>query len=212
MYSKINEFPRDLRTFALEGEFGALETMTDWPKQAPEGVAIICHPHPLHQGTMHNKVVTTLARACSELNLATVRFNFRGVGNSAGVYGDVAGEIADLRTVLAWVRSVVPDLPVWLLGFSFGSYISAAVANDTEIAKLVSVAPAVNHMDYHKLSDIACPWLVVAAEADEIVPFADIQAFVDNAPAKLKFEVISGASHFMHGKLLELREIVKAFA
>lgn len=194
----------------LAGPVGQLEAMTTWPEQGePKGVAIICHPHPLHQGTMRNKVVAMLAKTMQQLDLATVRFNYRGVGQSEGSYGEMVGEIEDLQAVLAWVREQLPGLEVWLLGFSFGSFISASVANqDPHIKQLISVAPAVNHAEYQILTKISCPWLVIAAEEDEIVPFAEVQAFALQPPSPLTFVSLVGTSHFFHGKLIDLRETI----
>ena len=96
------DFPRNTQTFLLPGPSGDLELITTWPEQEPNDVAIICHPHPLHQGSMHNKVVTMLAKTFDELSLATVRFNYRGVGRSAGQYGNIDGEIEDLLAIKSW--------------------------------------------------------------------------------------------------------------
>jgi len=132
-------------SFMLPGPAGQLEALVSTPQQnARETVAIICHPNPLFEGTMHNKVVTTIAKAFDLLGLTTVRFNYRGVGKSEGEYGETIGETEDCLAIVDWVQKTYPNYSLWLSGFSFGAYISASVANQMAVAQLVSIAPAVN--------------------------------------------------------------------
>lgn len=196
----------------LPGPAGDLECLTDYPADAAVNtVVIICHPHPLYQGTMHNKVVTTLARAYAELGMATVRFNYRGVGKSAGEYGNVEGEVLDALAVYDWVRSVLPECRIAMAGFSFGAFIAASVASQKACEHLVSVAPAVNHAAYESLVNIDCPWLIVQGEADEVVPVDEVIAWENQLTTPHQFVLLPGVSHFFHGKLLELREQVTQF-
>lgn len=206
----IPDFPRQaLHTLYLPGMCGDLELMTTWPGQMPRHIALICHPHPLHGGTMHNKVVTTLAKTFDKAGLATVRFNYRGVGRSAGCYGDIHGEIADLQTVKKWVETVLPQQRFCLAGFSFGSFIAASVTNqDDNIDQLVTVAPAVNHVDFGDLLNIRCPWLVIHGDQDEVVSFEAVCKFASNPPSPLQFVTLADAGHFFHGKLLQLQQAV----
>ncbi len=121
-------FPENDAHILIEGEAGQLELLTTSPDDQStqnKGVAIICHPHPLHQGTMNNKVVHTLSKAFHNKGLYTVRFNYRGVGKSEGSYGDSIGEVADLLSVLKWVDSVLDSPAIYLAGFSFGAFIAA---------------------------------------------------------------------------------------
>lgn len=203
-------FPTEEKAeFFLAGPAGKLEVRSTWPSKAPKGVAIICHPHPLYGGTMDNKVVTTLVKAMEELGLATVRFNFRGIGHSEGRYGNIIGEIEDLKAVKVWVNSVLVGTPIWLAGFSFGSYIAAAMADvSSDVSWLITVAPAVNHGDFTHLTHIQCPWLILQGDADEVVPYADVAAFATDPPVPVTFITIADASHFFHGKLLQLRELI----
>lgn len=202
-------FPHENSVLMIDGPSGQLELMTTWPDSgAPAGVGVICHPDPRQEGTMHNKVVTTLARAFSQLNLATVRFNFRGVGGSEGQYGEVQGELADLRAVIAWVKKTWPEQPLWLAGFSFGSYISALAATVEKPVRLISIAPPVNRYDFGALKGIHCPWLIVQGDQDEIVPFEQVNIFAKNPPVPVTFIVMPGVTHFFHGRLIELREHV----
>jgi len=158
---------------------------------------------------MHNKVVTTAARAFDQLGITTVRFNYRGVGKSEGVYGEVRGEIDDLKAVVAWVQERWPDQTIWLAGFSFGSFISASVANETDIVeRLISIAPAVNWHDFTTLTNVRCPWLVISSDSDEVVPFTEVGPWLENPPSPMEVVIVPGASHFFHGRLIELRNIL----
>ncbi len=202
-------FPSETRTFLLSGAVGNLEVMTTWPAREPHGVALICHPHPLKQGTMHNKVVTILAKAFDKLGLATVRFNYRGVGASEGSYGNMSGEIEDLLAVKAWVNTVLPGKPCYLAGFSFGGFIAASVAHQADdVNHLVTVAPAVNHADFSVLTKVNCPWLIVQGDQDDIVPYADVFNFTQHPPSPLKLITIADTGHFFHGQLMRLQAIV----
>lgn len=194
----------------LSGPEGRLEALTTWPPiESCQAVVIVCHPHPLYHGTMYNKVVTTLAKSFERLGFATVRFNYRGVGQSAGEYGHMTGEIADLMAVKAWVERVLPGMPIALAGFSFGSYIAASVANQCpEVLELVTVAPAVNHADFSQLTAIQCPWRLIMGEADEVVPYEEVRAFADHPPSPLDFISLPATSHFFHGRLVELQAAV----
>ena len=204
----MSTFPRQETTLNINGPVGQLEAITTWPESGePKGVAIICHPHPQYRGTMRNKVVTTLAKTMEQIGLATVRFNYRGVGASEGSYGEIQGEIEDLEAVQAWVGQVLPELDTWLLGFSFGSFISASVANrEHDVVQLINVAPAVNHTDYQQLTDIRCPWLMIHGELDDVVPYSEVKTFAKNPPSPVKLISMPETTHFFHGKLVELRE------
>ena len=199
-------------TQCIPGPAGQIEVLSQAPDgQVATATAIICHPNPLHGGTMHNKVVTTIHQAMHHLSLRTVRFNYRGVGRSEGVYGDTVGEQQDLATVIAWVQQQWPETIIWLAGFSFGTYISAAVQHQTQVAtQLISVAPAVDRYDYQSLTRIDCPWWVVATDADEVVPFSAVEPWLANPPSPIHSHIIHGASHFFHGQLIVLREHLKS--
>ena len=140
---EAREFPSEHGEFLLRGPVGMLECAADVPEPDCERPAtiIICHPHPLHGGTMHNKVVTILERSMRELGLRTVRFNFRGTGESEGEHDDGYGETDDLFAVAEWVRRTRPQDSLWLGGFSFGSYITLRAALNLDIGQLISIAP-----------------------------------------------------------------------
>lgn len=161
---------------------------------------------------MHNKVVTTVARALLNLGFATVRFNYRGVGRSSGEYGHTHGELVDLETVIVWVREVLPSQPLWLAGFSFGSYISARAAQLLRPARLISIAPPVNHYDFHSFTGMDFPWLVIQGDEDEVVPFQEVKTWAEHPPSPLTLSIMPNASHFFHGRLIELRELIIKWA
>lgn len=202
---------------ALAGPAGALQAVVEAPPDAAAtAFMVVCHPHPLHGGTMDNKVVTTLARTAHEFGVPTIRFNYRGVGNSAGSYDHGRGETDDALAVIAWGRQRWPGAALWLAGFSFGAVVSlrAAVSPQVgEVARLVTVAPALgrNFHDAGEITAPSCPWLVVQGEADEVVdPQQNIQWLQQVQPAP-RLAVLPGVGHFFHGQLGALQEQVRSF-
>ncbi|MBW5802860.1 alpha/beta fold hydrolase [Coxiella endosymbiont of Ornithodoros amblus] len=195
--------------FLIQGPVGQLEVTITRPKVIEKSMTgIICHPHPLHGGTINNKVVATLAKALDKLGLKTVRFNFRGVGKSQGQYDNGVGEAEDLKSVLRWVKHSWPQDDIWLAGFSFGAYIAAKVANSQKIARLISIAPPVFYEGFDALTQMTAAWLIIQGDQDEVVPFEQLKAFVNQVSSPVEFVVMSGASHFFHGRLIELRELL----
>jgi uncharacterized protein len=189
----------------VAGPAGALVTAVDAPAGRPRGVAVVCHPHPQHGGTMDNKVVQTLARAFVQLGHTSVRFNFRGIGGSAGGWDEGRGEIDDALAVIAAHR--VAGLPLLLAGFSFGGYVASQAA--TRLAepatRLALVGPAVVNFN---VAPVPSDTLVVHGELDDVVP---LPAVFDWArPQQLPVTVLPGAGHFFHGQLPVLKQIVLA--
>ena len=204
-------FPSESTTLLLDGPAGALEVAVDRSDAAPlTAVAIICHPLPIEGGTMHNKVVTMLARSLRELGLDTVRFNFRGTGNSEGSFDDGVGEADDLRAVAAWVRAQRPDAAVWLAGFSFGAYVSLRMAAELQPSMLISIAPPVGRSwDFDSLVPPTCPWLVIQGEADEVVDPQAVFAWIDTMRDPPDLVRMPDTGHFFHRKLMDLRGAIK---
>lgn len=203
-------FPLIDSTTWVPGSAGKIEAIADLLHNDAPAVAIICHPHPLHGGTMNNKVVTTLARTCRELGLATVRFNFRGVGKSEGEFGHGVGEVSDLLAVVEWVKQSCPNAILWLAGFSFGGFIAASVATEIPVAQLITVAPQVSRFKETKLPSITVPWILVQGEQDEVVSPEEVFTWVETLEFKPQVIRVEGAGHFFHGKLVELRERLKS--
>lgn len=199
-------FPCNTST-RINGPAGALEALTTCPATAhmTGATAIILHPHPLHGGTMHNKVVHTLAGVCNDLGLASVRFNFRGVGDSAGEYGHGEGELADAVAVAEWVRAARPADAIWLAGFSFGGAVALHAAAAVGAARLITVAPALRLFDAANYVSPPCPWLIVQGEADEVVTAAEVRAFLAGFPATPETVFMPEAGHFFHRRLNDLR-------
>lgn len=204
-------FPTDTAGLQLTGPAGVLEVAVDLPSahEARRGVAVLCHPNPPDGGTMHNKVVTMAARALTELGVATVRFNFRGVGQSQGVFDEGRGETLDLLAVADWVRKSRPDDAFWLVGFSFGSWVALQGARQLPVQQMISIAPPVGLRDFTGVLPPPCPWLLVQGENDEIVrPQAvyDWVATLDPPPTLVR---MPETGHFFHRRLLDLRGAIK---
>lgn len=194
----------------MPGPAGRLEVAIDAPPagHAVHGVVVLCHPHPLHGGTLDNKVVATLARSFVQLGWRCVRFNFRGVQGSAGQWDHGHGEVDDALAVIQLQRN--PELPLVLGGFSFGGYVATQAAARLAVggaaaARLVLIAPAAANFT---LAPVPADTLVVHGEADDVVP---LSAVLDWArPQSLPITLVPGAGHFFHGQLTLLKQIVSA--
>lgn len=190
----------------LKGAAGAIEALLDKPADTPRAVAVICHPHPLFQGTMHNKVAHMLARALSDLGALALRFNFRGVGASDGTHDRGDGETEDTITVANWLRERHPDLPLWLGGFSFGAMVALRAAPRLEPAALITVAPPVDRDD--ALTRPPCPWLLLQGEDDDVVGAEAVLAWARGLNPPPEIATFPGVGHFFHGNLNALRDTV----
>ncbi|MBN9288433.1 MAG: hypothetical protein BGO43_05560 [Gammaproteobacteria bacterium 39-13] len=205
-------FPSGETNFLIDGPSGQLELLSFAAKGPAKGVAIICHPHPLQEGTMHNKVVHTLSRAFHRKDLHAIRFNYRGVGKSQGQYGNSVGEIQDLMAVLSWADTVLDNPKIWLAGFSFGAYIAAMGATQHACQQLFTVAPAVTHQPYSEMPLVSCPWTVIQGEADEVVSPSEVFTWFDRhaeQQSQMTLIKLPNASHFFHGDLIVLRTLVE---
>lgn len=167
-------------------------------------VAVLAHPHPLHGGAMDNKVVTTLARMYRRLGVDTVRFNFRGVGASAGSHDQGRGEVEDMLAVARWALARVPGSALLLAGYSFGSAIAAAASEQIAARHLALVAPPVDRYPYAPHGDFACPTTIVLGGADDIVAVDEVSAWARQRARVTNVIVLPEASHFFHGQLTEL--------
>lgn len=194
------------RALTIDGPAGRLEALLDEPERTVPAVAVVCHPHPLHQGTLRNKVVHTMARAFNQLGLPAVRFNYRGVGASEGRYGELTGEAEDALAVVDWARARWPGAAVWVGGFSFGAVVALRVALDTEIAQLVTIAPPVDRLGPDSGEQPTCPWLIVQGDRDELVDCQAVVEWVNNLAPGPQLVVLEGVSHFFHGRLTDLEE------
>ena len=196
----------------IEGPAGRLESLLEVDAAAPpRGAAVVLHPHPLHGGTMHNKVAHTLARSFVRMGFATLRFNFRGTGSSDGKFDEGQGELDDALAATAWLRERYADVPFWLAGFSFGAAIGIRAATEQSPDGLVSVAPAVSRFAAGLESQPDCPWLIIQGDADELVAIDETVSWVDSLAPGPELLILPGAEHFFHGRLVELREAVTEF-
>lgn len=205
-------FPTRSAPVTLAGPAGALELAVDLPEDAVAAlplVAIVCHPLPTEGGTMHNKVVTMTARALRELGATTVRFNFRGAGQSAGAFDEGRGETDDLRVVAAWVRAQRPHNALWLAGFSFGAWIALRAAAELQPGMLITIAPPAGRWDFAGIVLPAMPWLVIQGEADEVVDPQAVYDWLKKAKAQAELVRMPDTSHFFHRKLIDLRGAIK---
>lgn len=180
---------------------GAVETVIEDPEENRRGLALIAHPHPLHGGSMDNKVVTTLAKSAVECGYVAVRPNFRGVGNSDGAFDHGEGETEDLLAVAGFVCPKFGNLPLHLYGFSFGAYVQHRVAQRLAAEHLVMVGPAVS---MYAFEPPAIRTDIIHGEVDELIPLAAVQAYAHQHQVPL--HVIEGADHFFHKKLRALQE------
>lgn len=191
-----------------DGPSGALEVAVDRPEAASRGVAVLAHPHPLHGGTLTNKVVQTLARACVQSGWTAVRLNFRGVGRSEGHYDEGRGELADF---LAVVQAQAAQGPLCLAGFSFGAFVcshaAARLQAQRDIQRLVLVGTAASRFDVAQVAAELQPrTLIIHGEADDTVPLACVLDWA--RPQALPVLVVPGGGHFFHGQLPLLRDLV----
>lgn len=206
-------FPEQNATFLMPGSAGNLEAMIEFPLAVSEHtpVVVICHPHPPDGGTMHNKVVTTLAKAFVESGYISMRFNFRGVGQSQGHYDHGIGELADCLAVLKLVQKHRALAPLALAGFSFGAWVALKASEQILPILMVSIAPPVGFRDFSEIANPLCPWLAVQGLQDEVVDANTVIDWLESQNPRPEISAMPETSHFFHGKLLPLREQVKAF-
>jgi uncharacterized protein len=202
----------------IAGPAGEIEALVETPAEprpddaaSPARFGVVCHPHPLYGGTLDNKVVYTLARAFVELGVPAIRFNFRGVGASAGQYDEGRGETADVLAVIAYGRERWPGAALWLGGFSFGAAVAVRAAAQAAPQRLVAVAPGITRVSVADSDSPACPWLIVQGDADDVVEPAAVLAWADRQATIPSVRVLAGAGHFFHGRLHELRTAVLEF-
>ena len=204
-------FPEASTELLLPGPAGTIEIAVDLPQPQDEraGTAVICHPLPVQGGSMHNKVVVMVERSLRELGLRTVRFNFRGTGQSTGEFDEGRGETLDLLAVAEWVQKVRPNDALWLGGFSFGSYVALLAARHLPVKQMISVAPPVGRWDFSAAIAPPCPWLIVQGEDDDIVEPQKVYEWVDSMADKPTLVRMPETGHFFHRRLMDLRGAVK---
>ena len=209
----MSEFLLDKeKPLLIDGPSGNIEAIVEQLTHDEQGsehsklIAIACHPHPLHGGNMNNKVVTTVARAFQEIGAFSIRFNYRGVGNSDGIYGDLAGEAEDAAAVLNWVKKHFPNYKIALAGFSFGGAVAIRVAQQHPVHQLVTIAPAAYLIDYDLNVAFDFPWLLVHGWEDEVIKIEGILDWCKSLKNPPEMWCLPHASHFFHGKLVCLKK------
>lgn len=206
--------PSIIQNFLINGPIGKLEVTLGEPEPVPKGIAIIAHPHPLHGGTMNNKIIHTLFTTLLELEFITAKFNFRGVGKSEGVFDNGIGEIEDVITVTQTIRNQfnnhLTDLPLLLAGFSFGGAIQLHAAERLNPEYLILVAPSVVNLNAPAVPETTQCALIIQGDKDNIVLPDALLAWA--TPKSQPIVFIPGAEHFFHGKLAILKQVIlKAF-
>ena len=185
---------------------GRLEgILTAVPEQTAADILLVCHPHPLHQGTMHNKVVTTLARMARDLGMQVLRFNFRGVMGSHGVWDEGRGEIDDALAALAWMREQYPTARIHLAGFSFGAYVAAHAASRSNVAGLILVAPATSRFDMASVQVQVPTFVAFNWDDDTVEPDSMNQWLLAQPESQVTSYLKPEGGHFYHGQLTALK-------
>ncbi|HJQ69894.1 MAG TPA: alpha/beta fold hydrolase [Blastocatellia bacterium] len=196
----------------FEGPSGRIEAILKEPAGPVTRAAIVCHPHPLFGGTMHNKVVFRIAKAFEQSGFAALRFNFRGTGRSQGLHDEGRGEQDDLRAAISFIEEKYPGVELWLAGFSFGSAVMLRVACEQGgVRALAAAGVPISKYDFGHIIECAKPKLFVQGELDEFGPAREIERLFAKLAEPKRLKIIRGADHFFEGRLEELSEAVKEF-
>lgn len=191
----------------LEGILKAVEEVSQ-----PSYVGLVCHPHPLYGGTMHNKVVFKTAQVLQMLNIPTLRFNFRGVGHSTGTYDEGRGEMDDVRYALEFLSRRYPGIPALIAGFSFGSWVGLRVAAaDDRVQAMIGLGVPARSFDGNTLQGCHKPKLFIHGSEDDIAPYAQAEQWFEQVPAPKSMIVVQEADHFFQNRLEELQRIIIEF-
>jgi uncharacterized protein len=178
----------------------------------PPFTALVCHPHPLYGGTMHNKVVFKAAQTLQALNIPSLRFNFRGVGRSTGSYDEGRGEMDDARYALEFLSRRYPGVPAIISGFSFGAYVGLMVAaSDDRVQAMIGLGVPARMFDGNSLQNSHQPKLFIHGTADEVAPYDQAQQWFELVPAPKRMIAVQGADHFFQGRLEEVQAIITDF-
>jgi uncharacterized protein len=204
--------PRKIESLFLAGPAGRLETLLEEPDEPATGIALVCHPHPQHGGTMHNKVVFRIARGLRRSGHVVLRFNYRGVNLSEGGYAHGEGELDDARVALGFLRGRYPALPLTLAGFSFGSRIVLRLGCETDLTasprRLIAVGFPTVYKDRSFLDNCIVPRIFIQSTHDQFGPVDELQALIDTLPEPKQLIWIQAQDHFFAGALENLEEAI----
>lgn len=196
----------------FDGPAGRIEAILREPAGPVTQAAIVCHPHPLLGGTMHNKVVYRIARAFGDAGFAVLRFNFRGTGRSEGEHDHGRGEQGDLKAAIAFIENKYPGAEIWLAGFSFGSSVMLRAAScDDRVRAIIAAGVPVSKQDFSDVAHCNKPKLLVQGSKDEFGPVDQLQSFFNSLDEPKHLRIIEGADHFFEGRLKELAEAITEF-
>jgi uncharacterized protein len=199
------------KNFFLSGPEGKLEAVLWTPPGASPGIAaLVCHPHPLFGGTMHNKVVFQAAKALDALGIAVLRFNFRGAGLSEGTHDRGRGELDDARAAVNFMAAEFPGVPLLVAGFSFGCWVGLRIGCESApVKKLIGIGAPVNNSDFTYLSHCSKPKLFVHGSNDEHGAVQQVRSMVSSLPGENELIVVQDVDHFFAGKIDELGEAIR---
>jgi len=208
-----NEAATKIERLSIPGPEGDLEALLEWnPEWTLRQLAVVCHPHPLYGGSMHNKVVFRAAKAAIHLEIPTLRFNFRGVGHSEGEYAKGIGERDDARAALDYLTERFPQVPVSLMGFSFGSVVALAVGSaDPRVNCLVGIGLPANSADFGFLQNVRKPKLVVQGTQDQFGSQENVEKVFRSLKEPKRLRFVPEADHFLTGKLHDLQLEIQDF-
>jgi len=199
------------RSFFLDGPSGRLEAML-WTVPQPNHVALVCHPHPLFGGTMHNKVVYQTAKALHRRGTAVLRFNFRGAGLSEGIHDKGIGEQDDVNAAIGYLDKQFPGRPILVAGFSFGSWVGLKVGcSDSRVTKLIGLGLPVNDSDLTYLRTCEKPKLIIQGGNDQFGSRVNVESLFSSLPEPKKLVIVEGVDHFFAGKLNEVGAAIEAW-
>jgi alpha/beta superfamily hydrolase len=194
----------------IPGAVGPCEVLIDRPAGDPRAAVVLAHPLPTEGGTMHTKVVFQSAKALARTGCIVLRFNFRGVGRSAGSWDEGRGEMDDFRAAVDWMAGRHPGLELWAAGFSFGSYVATTAGSDDDrICALIAIAPPVNRYDFAAVKRSTKPKFIVHGEADELIPLKEVREFYAQLHEPKELVEIDRANHLFDGQASEVGDALE---
>jgi len=194
----------------IPGPVGPLEALLDKPSGTPRAAVVFAHPLPIEGGTMHTKVVFQGAKALARIGCVVLRFNFRGVGRSAGTWDEGRGEMDDYRAAVDFLSAKYPDLEMWAAGFSFGSYIATTQgAGDDRICALIGIAPPVDRYEFASVKLSLKPKFIIHGERDELIPLRTVREFYARLQEPKELVEIDKANHLFDGQASEVGDALE---